>query len=163
MSTLVQLMGEAIVAILLIQLSSIECWSRRCREPPELWISLMDRSMKYGLADSREIHAQPLSLPRSLTAWPYFCNFVISASPCFTTSVYCRFLSSGRLVSMMEFTRSMVHGIRSAAMNLARSLREICQYWPWRAGEGRHLPVEEVDRDPKVLGHTPKSHHTVGL
>src|SRR5690625_1454837 len=65
---------------------------------------------------------QPLSLPLSLTAWPYFCSLVISASPCLTTSAYCLFLSSGRLVSMIPLTRSMVHGIRSPAINLAKSL-----------------------------------------
>lgn len=65
---------------------------------------------------------QPRSLPLNLTACPYFCSFVIRASPCFTTSVYCLFLSSGRLVSMMPLTRSMVHGMRSAAMKRAKSL-----------------------------------------
>ncbi len=68
------------------------------------------------------ITVQTLSLPRNLTAWPYFCNLVIKPSPCLTTSVYCLFLSSGRFVSMILFTRSMVQGIRSAAMNLERSL-----------------------------------------
>jgi hypothetical protein len=63
-----------------------------------------------------------LSLPRNLTACPYFCSFVISWSPCLTTSVYCLFLSSGRFVSIMLLTRSMVQGIRSAAINFARSL-----------------------------------------
>lgn len=66
--------------------------------------------------------AHPRSLPLSRTAWPYFCSLVINASPCLTTSVYCLFLSSGRLVSIMLLTRSMVQGMRSAAMNLARSL-----------------------------------------
>ena len=66
----------------------------------------------------------PLSLPLSLTACPYFCSFVIRASPCLTTSAYCLFLSSGLFVSMIPFTRSIMHGMRSAAMNLARSLRD---------------------------------------
>ena len=65
----------------------------------------------------------PLSLPLNLTACPYFCSFVISPSPCLTTSAYCLFLSSGLLVSIILLTRSMVQGMRSAAMNLARSLR----------------------------------------
>lgn len=71
---------------------------------------------------NNHITVQTLSLPRNLTAWPYFCNLVIKPSPCLTTSVYCLFLSSGRFVSMILFTRSMVQGIRSAAMNLERSL-----------------------------------------
>lgn len=64
------------------------------------------------------------SLPLNLTAWPYFWSLVISWSPCFTTSLYCLFLSSGLLVSMIPFpvTRSIVHGILSAAINFARSL-----------------------------------------
>jgi hypothetical protein len=64
------------------------------------------------------------SLPLNLTAWPYFWSLVISWSPCLTTSLYCLFLSSGLLVSMIPFpvTRSMVQGILSAAMNFARSL-----------------------------------------
>lgn len=65
---------------------------------------------------------QPLSLPLNLTAWPYFCSLVMSPSPCLTTSAYCLFLSSGRFVSMILLTRSMVQGMRSAAMNFARSL-----------------------------------------
>lgn len=64
----------------------------------------------------------PLSLPLNLTACPYFCSFVISPSPCLTTSAYCLFLSSGLLVSMILLTRSMVQGMRSAAMNFAKSL-----------------------------------------
>ena len=67
-------------------------------------------------------YAHPLSLPLNLTACPYFCSFVISPSPCLTTSAYCLFLSSGRFVSMILLTRSMVQGMRSAAMNFARSL-----------------------------------------
>jgi hypothetical protein len=65
-----------------------------------------------------------LSLPRRRTAWPYFWSLVMSWSPCRTTSWYCLFLSSGRLVSMTPLpeTRSMVQGMRPAAMNLARSL-----------------------------------------
>lgn len=49
---------------------------------------------------------------------------MINASPCFTTSEYCLFLSSGRLVSMMPLTRSMVQAMRLLEMNLARSLKE---------------------------------------
>ena len=64
----------------------------------------------------------PLSLPLNRTACPYFCSFVISPSPCLTTSAYCLFLSSGLFVSIILLTRSMVQGMRSAAMNLARSL-----------------------------------------
>lgn len=67
--------------------------------------------------------SHPLSLPLSRTACPYFCSFVISPSPCLTTSAYCLFLSSGLFVSMILLTRSMVQGMRSAAMNFARSLR----------------------------------------
>lgn len=69
----------------------------------------------------------PRSLPLSLTACPYFWSFVINWSPCFTTSAYCLFLSSGRFVSMMPLTRSIVQGIRFAAMNLAKSLSLIRQ------------------------------------
>lgn len=68
--------------------------------------------------------SHPLSLPLSRTACPYFCSFVISPSPCLTTSAYCLFLSSGLFVSMILLTRSMVQGMRSAAMNFARSLRK---------------------------------------
>ncbi len=74
--------------------------------------------------------SQPLSLPLNRTACPYFCSFVINPSPCLTTSVYCLFLSSGRFVSMIPLTRSMVQGMRSAAMNFARSLgKEISVSW----------------------------------
>lgn len=66
--------------------------------------------------------AQPRSLPRSLTVCPYFCSFVISWSPCLTTSLYCLFLSSGLFVSITPRTRSTVQGTRSAAMNFERSL-----------------------------------------
>lgn len=51
----------------------------------------------------------------------------MSWSPCFSTSAYCLFLSSGLFVSMMPLTRSMVQGIRSAAMNLARSLVHVSE------------------------------------
>lgn len=79
---------------------------------------------RYDNGTSQEDHHTnyPLSLPRNRTACPYFCNLVIKLSPCLTTSAYCLFLSSGRFVSMIPLTRSIVHGIRSAAMNLARSL-----------------------------------------
>ena len=72
-----------------------------------------------------EIIPQPLSLPLNRTACPYFCSFVINASPCLTTSLYCLFLSSGRFVSIIPLTRSMVQGMRSAAMNFARSLEKV--------------------------------------
>ena len=74
--------------------------------------------------DAEAILSYALSLPRNRTACPYFCNFVIKLSPCLTTSAYCLFLSSGRFVSMIPLTRSIVQGIRSAAMNLARSLQQ---------------------------------------
>lgn len=69
------------------------------------------------------------SLPLKRTACPYFCSLVMSWSPWRTTSWYCLFLSSGRLVSMTPWpaTRSMVQGMRPAAMNLARSLKKKTQ------------------------------------
>ena len=53
----------------------------------------------------------------------------MSWSPWRTTSWYCLFLSSGRFVSMtpLPLTRSMVQGMRPAAMNLARSLEDFGQ------------------------------------
>ena len=81
------------------------------------------------------IPSHPLSLPLNLTACPYFCNLVMSPSPCLTTSAYCLFLSSGRFVSMILLTRSMVQGMRSAAMNLARSLFEV-SLWVFMRGRG---------------------------
>ena len=72
--------------------------------------------------DQRSPAPHPLSLPLNRTACPYFCSFVISPSPCLTTSAYCLFLSSGLFVSIILLTRSMVQGMRSAAMNFARSL-----------------------------------------
>ena len=62
------------------------------------------------------------SLPLILTFCPYFCSFVISWSPCLTTSLYCLFLSSERFVSITPFTRSTVQDIRSPAMKFLRSL-----------------------------------------
>ena len=91
-------------------------WSRR-------YFHLCNKSLHSSTVSLSAPHAQPLSLPLNRTACPYFCSFVISPSPCFTTSAYCLFLSSGRFVSMILLTRSMVQGMRSAAMNFARSLR----------------------------------------
>lgn len=48
---------------------------------------------------------------------------MIRESPCLTTSEYCLFLSSGRLVSMIPFTRSIVHEMRLLEMNFAKSLQ----------------------------------------
>ena len=119
-------------------------------------------------------HPHPLSLPLSRTACPYFCSFVISPSPCLTTSAYCLFLSSGRFVSMILLTRSMVQGMRSAAMNFARSLRMRMmglamslemrgeksgldrESLLWVGGEGRlrmGVLVEEINRNAKVVRH----------
>ena len=92
----------------------------------------------------------PLSLPRSLTACPYFCSLVMSASPCLTTSAYCLFLSSGRFVSMMPFTRSIVHGIRSAAMNFARSLQHILEQYGQSPG-GRSYRSRKSTETPKSV------------
>lgn len=79
------------------------------------------RKAKYHISGTCRYN-QLRSLPRNRTVWPYFCSLVIKASPCLTTSAYCLFLSSGRLVSMIPLTRSIVHEMRSLAMNLARSL-----------------------------------------
>lgn len=54
-----------------------------------------------ALCSHPSLSTQARSLPLSLTAWPYFCSLVIKASPCFTTSAYCLFLSSGRVVSIV--------------------------------------------------------------
>lgn len=116
------------------------------------------------LPRSFPLHA--LSLPRNLTACPYFCSFVINWSPCLTTSWYCLFLSSGLLVSItpLPLTRSIVQGIRPAAMNRARSL-VTCQYTKlWRKGWiASFLPIKEVYRDAKVVGHALQANHTVAL
>ncbi len=104
----------------------------------------------------------PRSLPLSRTTCPYFCSLVISASPCLTTSVYCLFLSSGRLVSMMLLTRSMVQGMRSAAINLARSLNS-SQRLPFRVGQGGQIPIEEVNRYSKGFGHAFQPYNPIAL
>ena len=83
---------------------------------------------------------------------------------------------------MMPLTRSMVQGMRSAAMNLARSLE-------WRRGEGvsgytgkmvgeelreggereeevgkaKSSPIQKVHGNAKVFGHTPQSNNTIAL
>ena len=98
-----------------------------------------------------------LSLPFNLTACPYFCSFVINASPCLTTSVYCLFLSSGRFVSMIPLTRSIVHGMRSAAMNLARSLqmpRTLVIALELALIQVEGLPIQKVNRHAKFIRHT---------
>lgn len=83
------------------------------------------RIIHHALLTFSPLPAYARSLPRNRTAWPYFCSLVMSWSPWRTTSWYCLFLSSGRFVSMMPLpaTRSMVQGMRPAAMNLARSLQ----------------------------------------
>lgn len=107
--------------------------------------------MIYLCSQAALIHrmlAYPRSLPLSRTACPYFCSFVISASPCLTTSVYCLFLSSGRLVSMMLLTRSIVQGMRSAAMKLARSLisRSAVVTLSWPKGEHTDRGSRQIPR-----------------
>ena len=105
---------------------------------------------RHGHLQDLPITTHPLSLPRSLTACPYFCSLVMSASPCLTTSVYCLFLSSGRFVSMMPFTRSIVHGIRSAAINLARSLRHTSEDYGQGSG-GRSYRSRKSTETPKSV------------
>ena len=96
---------------------------------------------------------------------------MISWSPWRTTSWYCLFLSSGRFVSMTPLpeTRSIVQGIRPAAMNLARSLRSgkekgqfLCDTVCLDEG-GFNLPVEEVDSDTKVVSHAVEADDAVAL
>lgn len=106
----------------------------------------------------------PLSLPRRRTACPYFCSFVIKVSPCFTTSAYCLFLSSGRLVSMITLTRSIVHGIRSPAMNLARSLQiSSADHMSEITLSVQHKPVKEVHRHAEIVRHAVHSDDPVAL
>lgn len=107
-----------------------------------------------------------LSLPLNLTACPYFCSFVINASPCLTTSAYCLFLSSGRFVSMTPLTRSIVHGMRSAAMNLARSLqmpRTLVITLELALIQVEGLPIQKVNRHAKFIRHTLQPNDLVAL
>ena len=94
------------------------CWSRIQLLPRLQWT---DSSLQPVYDSNMAVY--PRSLPRSLTTCPYFWSFVISWSPCFTTLLYCLFLSSARVVSITSLTRSIVHGTRPVAMKFARSLR----------------------------------------
>lgn len=127
------------------------------------------RSRVYGCA---LMCLYALSLPRSLTAWPYFCNLVISWSPWRTTSWYCLFLSSGRFVSMTPLpdTRSMVHGMRPPATNLARSLGAMSAIRALRTNASKrevevrgNEPVQKVHRDAKLVGHALQADDSVAL
>jgi hypothetical protein len=60
---------------------------------------------------------------------------------------------------MMPLTRSMVHGMRSAAMNLARSLFFVSL--PSLTQDLRNSLVEEVDGDAEVIRHALQTYDTV--
>jgi len=94
-----------------------------------------------------------LSLPLRRTACPNFCSLVSSWSPCFTTSLYCRFLSSGRLVSMVPFTRSIVQFSFFDGMNFDKSLRFLISMSDVERCKREGVPVQPFHGYAKLVSH----------
>ena len=63
----------------------------------------------------------------------------------------------------MPFTRSMVHGIRSAAMNFARSLDKLVTHNIINTEDGIDLPIQETNRHSKIFSHALETYDPVAL